>query len=378
MQQTPCNQAILPLTCEIFVRKDLTILIMSDIKEILHLAVKKGASDIFILAGLPVSVKKDEIIHPIEDTKVNHVYAEQLICGLYELAGRNMSAFIETGDDDFSASISGVSRFRINAYRQRGSMAAVIRVVHFEIPGYKDLNIPEAVMSVAENTHGLILVTGPSGSGKSTTQACIIDSINEHRNAHIVILEDPIEYLHSNKKSVISQREIGCDSKSYLTALRASLRQAPNVILLGEMRDYETIQVAMTAAETGHLVIATLHTVGAVNSIDRIIDVFPSTQQAQIRMQLSMILRSVISQFLVPGKSGTMLPAFEIMHVNNSIRNLIRESKTHQIGVVIQACGNEGMIGMDKAIERHFRNGLITKETAMKFSSKTETLERKA
>lgn len=349
---------------------------MSDLKKILMLAVEKRASDIFIVSGLPVSIKKDDSILPIEDNNVNPAYAENLITKLYKLAGKSMEKFTTTGDDDFSASVYGLSRFRVNAYRQRGSMAAVIRVVNFEIPDYKQLNIPDSVMSVSGKTHGLVLVTGPSGSGKSTTQACIIDSINRQRNAHIIILEDPIEYLHKNKKSVVSQREIGSDSQSYLTALRASLRQAPNVILLGEMRDYETIQVAMTAAETGHLVIATLHTVGAVNSIDRIIDVFPPAQQGQIRMQLSMVLRSVISQLLVRDCNGTMMPAFEIMHLNNSIRNLIRESKTYQIGVVIQAGGNDGMITMDKSLENLFRNGQISKETALKYSNRIDYLER--
>lgn len=345
---------------------------MSDLKKILMMAVEKKASDIFIVSGLPISVKKDGTIYPVEESDVNPDYAETLIKKLYTLAERPIERFLKTGDDDFSASVYGVSRFRVNTYRQRGSMAAVIRVVNFEIPDYKELNIPDSVMSVAGESHGLVLVTGPSGSGKSTTQACIIDSINRQKNTHIVILEDPIEYLHKNKKSVISQREIGSDSQSYIAALRASLRQAPNVILLGEMRDYETIQVAMTAAETGHLVIATLHTVGAVNSIDRIIDVFPPAQQGQIRMQLSMVLKSVISQLLVKSSSGKMLPAFEVMHLNNSIRNLIRESKTYQIGVVIQSGSNEGMVTMDKSLEHLCRNGQITKETAMKYSNRID------
>ena len=220
-----------------------------------------------------------------------------------------MEAFTRAGDDDFSFAVPGLARFRVNAYRQRGSLAAVVRVVAFDIPDWRTLHIPEQVMNLADVTQGMVLVTGTAGSGKSTTQACIIDRINHTRDVHIITLEDPIEFLHRDQRSIISQREIAIDTEDYLSALRACLRQAPDVILLGEMRDHETIRTAMTAAETGHLLIATLHTRGAVNSIDRIIDAFPSGQQSQIRDQLSMVLHTVVSQRLLPDVDGGLVPA---------------------------------------------------------------------
>lgn len=223
----------------------------------------------------------------------------------------------------------------------------------------------------------MVLVTGTAGSGKSTTQACIIDGINRTRGCHIITLEDPIEFLHKNQKSIVSQREIAIDSENYLTALRACLRQAPDVILLGEMRDHETIRTAMTAAETGHLLIATLHTKGAVNTIDRIIDSFPGEQQQQIRVQLSMVLETVISQQLLPGINGELVPAYEIMHINNAIRSLIRESKSHQIDNAIAAGSGEGMISMDQSILKLYRGGKITRETALDYAEHPEQLMRR-
>jgi len=350
---------------------------MADIVKYLTAAVEDMASDIFIVSGLPVSYKKDGASKPADSTMVMPDLANELVADLYELAKRPINRFLETGDDDFSISLPGLSRFRISTYRQRGSMAAVIRVVNFEIPDYKTMSIPDGIIDISKKTRGMVLVTGPAGGGKSTTLACVIDHINATRNAHIITLEDPIEYLHRNKMGIVSQREIGTDTESYLTALRASLRQAPNVILLGEMRDFETIRVATTAAETGHLVISTLHTVGAVNSIDRIIDTFPANQQPQIRVQLSMVLQSVVSQQLVPTVDGSLTPAFEIMHLNSSIRNLIRESKIHQIDFVIQSSAAEGMIGMDTSLFNLYKAGRITRETAIKYASNAEQLERK-
>jgi twitching motility protein PilT len=256
-------------------------------------------------------------------------------------------------------------------------MAAVIRVVRFDLPNFKGLSIPDEVLTVARKTRGLALVTGPAGNGKSTTLAYITDTINTDRNAHIITIEDPIEYLHRNKMSVVSQREINVDTDSYLTALRACLRQAPDVILLGEMRDIETIRTAMTAAETGHLVISTLHTVGAVNTIDRIIDVFPPGQQQQIRVQLSMVLQSVISQQLIPTDDGKLAPVFEIIHLNSAIRNLIRDSKIHQIDAVIQSSSSEGMISMDASIFDLYKNKRIAAETAVKYAYNLDQMERK-
>ena len=287
-----------------------------------------------------------------------------------------MDTYLQVGDDDFSFAIPGLARFRVNAYRQRGSLAAVVRVVSFSIPKWDEINIPSSIMDLAESDHGLVLMTGTAGSGKTTTQACIIDRINQTRDCHIITLEDPIEFLHRNNNSIISQREIAVDTADYLSALRACLRQAPDVILLGEMRDAETIQTTITAAETGHLVIGTLHTKGAVNSIDRIIDSFPSYHQAQIRMMLSSVLRTVVSQELLPGVNGDRVPAFEIMHVNSAIRSMIRDNKNHQINNAISAGSREGMITMDQSIINLYKEGKITKETALDYAYTPDLVAR--
>ena len=281
------------------------------------------------------------------------------------------------GDDDFSFAIPGVSRFRASVFRQRGSLAGIIRVVRFELPDAGQLHLPDSIIGVSRLTKGMVLVTGPAGSGKSTTLACIIDEINSTRNAHVITLEDPIEYLHRHKQSVVTQREIVTDTDSYVTGLRASLRQAPDVILLGEMRDYETISIAMTAAETGHLILSTLHTVGAANTIDRVIDAFPPNQQQQIRTQLAMVLDAVISQQLIPTVDGGVQPAFEIMFLNNAIRNMIRESKIHQIDGIIATSQEEGMISMDNSLIKLYRDGVILRENAIAYSSNSELMEKK-
>jgi len=300
----------------------------------------------------------------------------ELITEIYGNAKRSMDAFLRNGDDDFSFAVPGMARFRVNAYRQRGSLAVVVRVVSFNIPDWKSIHIPERIMDLANAGHGMILMTGTAGSGKSTTQACIIDRINQTRDCHIITLEDPIEFLHRNQRSIVSQREIAVDTADYLSALRACLRQAPDVILLGEMRDPETIRTTITAAETGHLIIATLHTKGAVNAIDRIIDSFPSEHQAQIRMMLSTVLQTVVSQQMLPDQHGGMVPAFEVMHVNSAIRSLIRDNKSHQINNVIAAGGKEGMITMDQAILELYKNGAITKDTALDYADAPDMMRR--
>ena len=348
-----------------------------DLMEYLKRAVADRASDLFIVAGGPVSEKLEKRITSISAERIFPRETEELIRQVYSVAKRPMDRYMEEGDDDFSFSVPSLARFRVNVYRQRGSMAAVIRVVAFDIPNWIDLGIPEQVMALAEVQHGMVLVTGTAGSGKSTTQACVIDRINRTRECHIITLEDPIEYLHRNRRSIISQREMSIDTIDYPSALRACLRQAPDVILLGEMRDQETIHTAMTAAETGHLLIATLHTKGAVNTIDRIVDTFPSGQQDQVRVQLSMVLHTVISQQLVPGVAGDLVPAFEIMHVNNAIRSLIRDSKTHQIDNAIAAGGVEGMVTMDQSLLNLYRDRRIDRETAMAFSDNPEQMRRR-
>ena len=347
------------------------------IPEYLSYATTNHASDIFIIAGRPLSFKIDgkltshgERLMP-DDT-------ENLLRHIYQMAnGRNFDHFLDTGDDDFSFSIPGLSRFRVNTYRQRGSLAAVIRVIAFELPDPEVLNIPEDVMSAADFSKGMVLVTGPAGSGKSTTLACIIDRINHSREGHIITLEDPLEYLHRHDKCIVSQREICTDTESYLVSLRATLRQSPDVILLGEMRDYETIQTAMTAAETGHLVLSSLHTTGAANTIGRIVDVFEPAQQRQISIQLSMVLQAVISQQLVPDVNGHTIPVFEVMRLNPAIRNMIRDNKVHQIDGVIASSAHEHMRSMDQSLLELYKQKKITKETALNFASNADMLKRK-
>ena len=350
---------------------------MSELMEYLRRAVTDQASDLFLVAGGPVCEKLDKRLQPISQDRAFPRETEALIREIYELADRPMDRYLQQGDDDFSFSVASLARFRVNAYRQRGSMAAVVRVVAFDIPNYKKMGIPEQVMELAEVDHGMVLVTGTAGSGKSTTQACIIDRINRTRECHIITLEDPIEYLHRDRRSIVSQREISIDTEDYPSALRACLRQAPDVILLGEMRDQETIHTAMTAAETGHLLIATLHTKGTVNTIDRIVDTFPSGQQDQVRVQLSMVLHTVVSQQLLPGTEGNLVPAFEIMHMNSAIRSLIRDSKTHQIDNAIAAAGAEGMMSMDQSILALYREDKITAETALHYADNPDQLRRR-
>jgi twitching motility protein PilT len=350
---------------------------MAELLDYLKQAVTDQASDVFIVAGGPVSEKAEGHIRPISDQRVFPQETEQLITEIYQLAQRPMDHFHAHGDDDFSFAVGGLARFRVNAYRQRGSLAAVVRVVAFDIPDWQTLRIPKTVMDLADVSHGMVLVTGTAGSGKSTTQACIIDRINRTRECHIITLEDPIEYLHRDQKSIVSQREIAIDTEDYLAALRACLRQAPDVILLGEMRDHETIRTAMTAAETGHLLIATLHTDGAVNTIDRIIDSFPSTQQAQIRVQLSMVLHTVVSQQLLPDKNGGLVPAYEIMHMNAAIRSMIRDSKTHQIAGAITAGSGEGMLAKDQSILSLYQSGQIALETALEYADNPDQMRRR-
>ena len=349
---------------------------MADLMHYLKYAVDSTASDILVVAGSPVCAKIDGHIRPVDDNRLLPPQTEELIRQIYGLSQRPIAKFLETWDDDFSFSVSGLARFRVNTYRQRGSLAAVIRVVSFDIPDWQKLHIPPQIMELAEVEHGMVLVTGTAGSGKSTTQACIIDRINRTQDKHIITLEDPIEYLHRNKCSIVSQREIAIDTTGYLAALRACLRQAPDVILLGEMRDPETIRTAMTAAETGHTLIATLHTMGAVNTIDRIVDSFPSTQQVQIRFQLAEVLHTVVSQQLLPDVNGGLVPAYEIMHKNSAIRSLIRDNKSHQIDNAIASGTREGMISMDQSILALYRDGLITKETALEYAANPEQLRR--
>ena len=350
---------------------------MEDVIEYLKTAVETGASDVFVVAGAPVTVKADGKMRSLESGKLLPPSTIDLITQVYEKASRSMERLLDTGDDDFSFAVGGLARFRVNAYRQRGSYAMVIRIVSFDIPDYRKLGIPEEVMMLSELTHGLVLVTGTAGSGKSTTEACIVDRINRTRACHIITLEDPIEFLHRDNMSIVSQREISIDTENCASALRACLRQAPDVIQIGEMRDLETIRAAMTAAETGHLVMATLHTGGAVNTIDRVIDTFPPEAQYQIRIQLSTVLNTVVSQQLIPDVNGDLVPAFEIMHMTSAIRSMIRDGKTHQIDNAISTGAKDGMLSMDQSMYRLFKDGRITAQTAIDYAGEPEQMRRK-
>ena len=350
---------------------------MSVLTDFLTRAAKDGASDLFFVPGAPVSYKLDGRLLPISEQQLVPAESRALITEIFSLASREIHTFEATGDDDFSFAIAGLARFRVNTYRQRGSWAAVIRVVAFSIPSWEELSIPPQVMELSMLTGGMVLMSGTAGCGKSTTMACIIDRINQTRACHIVTLEDPIEYLHRNRQSIVSQREIAVDTSDYLSALRACLRQAPDVIQLGEMRDAEAIRTAMTAAETGHLLFATLHTRGAVNTIDRIIDTFPADQQEQIRIQLSTILKTVVSQQLLPDINGEQIPAFEVLHVTSAVRSMIRDSKNHQIPAAIAAGSQEGMVSMDQSIFALFKAGRITRETALDYADNREQMLRR-
>lgn len=347
-------------------------------RELLEKASQMCASDLFVVAGLPITFKINGKMVESDDTRMMPPDTESILKDIYEMAGnRSMDNLSSMGDDDFSFAVQGLSRFRVNAYRQRGSLAAVIRVIAFSLPDPEELHIPRYVIELSNLSRGMVLVTGPAGCGKSTTLACMIDNINRTRVSHIITLEDPLEFLHRHDKSIVSQREISTDTQSYLVALRAALRQSPNVILLGEMRDFETIQTAMTAGETGHLLLSSLHTIGAANTIDRIIDVFPPNQQHQITVQLSMVLQAVVSQQLVPALDGTFVPVFEIMTLTPAIRNLIREGKVHQIEGMIYAASSAEMISMDNSLLRLYKEEIISKETALQFSTNPEMLKRK-
>jgi len=336
-----------------------------NIEEILHTATEAEASDIFIIAGLPVTLKcKGEQKRLGEDILKPDMIAE-IVDQIYTISHRERSNLENKIDDDFSFSISQLGRFRVNIFRQRGSLAAVLRVIRFGLPDPAKIGIPESVLSLAENKKGLVLIAGAAGTGKSTTLACMIDRINRTRSGHIITMEDPIEYIHRHNKSIVTQREIFIDTPGYLESLRSALRESPDVILLGEMRDYDTISAAITAAETGVLLFSTLHTSSAANTINRILDVFPASQQQQVKIQLAQILKGIVCQQLVPAKDGGQIPVFEVLKSTPAVQNMIREGKLHQLDSTMQSGANEGMYTMDGSLLRLYREGKITKETAL-------------
>ena len=336
-----------------------------NIPEILQMAVNAGAADVFLVAGLPVTFKCDGRQQRMAEKMLMPDEITVLIDEIYEIGKRSRANLERGADDDFSFAVPHLGRFRVNVFRQRGSAAAVIRVIRFGLPDPVSLGIPESVLSLAENKKGLVLITGSAGTGKSTTLACMIDRINKSRDCHIITMEDPIEYIHRHEKAIVTQREISIDTPGYLDALRSALRESPDVILLGEMRDYDTISAAITAAETGVLMLSTLHTSSAANTISRILDVFPANQQKQVKIQLAQILKGVVCQQLVPSLDGGQIPVFEIMKTNVAIQNMIREDKLHQLESAMQAGAAEGMCTMDGSLLRLYKEGRITKDTAL-------------
>ena len=325
---------------------------------LLEMAVDNNASDLHLTVGVPPVMRIYGKLVFSEMERLTPESTKNLAAEI--LSQEQLSLLEEEGQVDLSLSLAHIGRFRINVFKQRGSVGLAIRLIPYKIPPFEELNLPPVIRTLAEKESGFILVTGPAGSGKSTTLAAMIDIINSQRSCHIITLEDPIEFLHSHKKSIVNQREIKTDSQSFSAALRAALRQDPDVILVGEMRDLETISIALTAAETGHLVLSTLHTKSAPQSIDRIIDVFPPHQQQQVRIQLANTLVGVVSQRLLPrvDKQG-LIPAVEVMISTPAIKNLIREGKTHQIYSSIHTGSKYGMQTMESSIQDLFERGLI-------------------
>lgn len=342
-----------------------------NILDILARAVDARASDIHITVASPIMVRVNGKLKQLTQHKLMPEDTKTIIQDMMTID--QIARFEDQGELDFSYSNPGLGRFRVNVFKQRGTYSMAVRVVALEVPTMETLTLPPIIRELTTKQRGLILVTGPTGSGKSTTLASMIDHMNHSKNDHIITIEDPIEYLHKHKNSIVNQREIGQDSNSFSAALRSALRQDPDVILVGEMRDLETISTAITAAETGHLVLSTLHTVGAAKTIDRIIDVFPPHQQQQIRVQLASVLEAVISQQLMPKADGTgRAIALEVMVATPAVRNLIREGKTHQMQTVIQTGSHLGMQSMDASLLDLYRKRIIDQATLKKYAVDVE------
>ena len=338
---------------------------MIDFEETVRAAAAAGASDIHLSAGSRPALRVNGRMIFREEPPLSAEEVDRMIRQC--LAREKYEEFLRTGDVDAAAEFAG-SRLRVNAFRQRCGSSLALRLIRPQPPGLGELRLPDSIRKVLELQSGLVLVTGPTGSGKSTTLAALIGEFNRTRSGHIITIEDPIEYLHSPGNCIVNQREVGADSASYARALRAALREDPDIILVGEMRDLESISIAVTAAETGHLVLSTLHTIGAAKTIDRLIDVFPPEQQSQIRTQLSMALRSVISQRLLPAADGKgRVAAFEMMFVNAAVANLIREGRTANIVQIIETGAGAGMITLERSIQELVRQGLVDGAAAAEY-----------
>ncbi|HEV8339841.1 MAG TPA: type IV pilus twitching motility protein PilT [bacterium] len=346
-----------------------------DINALLATVIERRASDLHLKVKNPPMLRIDGSLVALSAPPFEAPELESLIESI--LTEEQRATFRRELELDFAYSVPGLSRFRVNVFQQRGVIGAAIRTIPIAVPTMADLNLPPGLERLAEMPRGLLLVTGPTGSGKSTTLAALINHINHHRSCHIVTVEDPIEYLHPDIKCIIDQREVGADTHSFAHALRHVLRQDPDVILVGEMRDLETIGTAITAAETGHLVFATLHTQGAAQSVERMVDVFPPYQQEQVRIQLSQSLLGVLSQALLPRRDGKgRVAAVEILKMNPAVRNLVREGKTFQIPSVIQSGSRDGMQSLNQALRRLVEEGLVTYEEAASRATNLEEFDQ--
>lgn len=346
-----------------------------EIKELLQLTVDRGASDLHIIAGIPPHLRVEGQLNPVPDEAL--MTPENVIKFVKEiLSAEQLERLTVNKEIDFSLPFNQIARFRVNAYTQKGALAIAFRKIPLQIPKVDDLGLPKILHSFTGLRQGFILVTGPTGHGKSTTLASMLNEINTNRSEHLVTIEDPIEFIFKPVKSIISQREMGFDTHSWQIALRSVLREDPDVVLIGEMRDHETIASALTIAETGHLVFATLHTNSAAQTIDRIVDVFPEEQQEQVRLQLSNVIEAVFSMRLIPSLSGRRVVAYEVMLGTSAVKTSIREGKTHQIDNIIQTSTEVGMNTMEMSLSELVQNGKIDLETAQSFSLRPEELMR--
>lgn len=346
-----------------------------EIKDLLQLTVDRGASDLHLMPGIPPTVRVEGKLSPVQgEVVLTPDSIEKFLKDI--LSSEQFDKLLANKELDFSLPYSQKARFRVNAYTQKGNLSVAMRMVPLSIPDLDELGLPKILHSFTGLKQGFILVTGPTGHGKSTTLASMINEINTLRSEHILTIEDPIEFIFHPKKSIISQREMGFDTHSWSVALRSALREDPDVVLVGEMRDHETIQSALTVAETGHLVFATLHTNSAAQTIDRIVDVFPNEQQSQVRLQLSNVIEAVFSMRLIPGIKGRRVPAYEIMLGTSAIKTSIRDGKTHQIDNILQTSTEVGMNTLEMSLATLVRQGQIDVETAQAYSLRPEELSR--
>lgn len=346
-----------------------------EIQDILEEALKRGASDVHLMVGTYPTLRINGQLVPITKAPSPTAdYVEKLVLSLTSPEQKEL--LLTNKEIDFSFALGEVARFRVNAFYQKGYISAALRLIPSKVPTLEELHLPRVLGNFSKLRQGFILVTGPTGHGKSTTIASILNEINEVRSVHIVTVEDPIEYVYPSRKSLIAQREMHLDTHSWEIALRSVLREDPDVVLIGEMRDYETMEAALTIAETGHLVFATLHTNSASQSVDRIVGVFPENQQVQIRMQLSNVIEAIISQRLIPGIEGGRYPAQEILLATSAVRNIVREGKTHLLDNVIQTSSGVGMITMENTLARLVKEGKVSLDVALSYSMKSEDLLR--